>query len=219
MAPLRVLIADDHTLFRRGLASLLSETPGFVVVGEVSSGPEAVRLAVERQPDVVLMDVYMPGGGGLAAVRHMREVLPDVPVLMLTVSENDADLLEAIRAGARGYLLKNAEPEELYSALRQVSAGRAVLDASLTDQVFRHLATSPAPGPGSDTPLSAREIEILQLVAEGRTNREIAAQLCISDNTVKTHLARIFEKLNTATREEAVALAWARGWLSPRAGG
>jgi len=211
-----VLIADDHTLFRRGLASLLGETTDFIVVGEVSNGPEAVRLAVERRPDVVLMDVYMPGGGGVEAVRHLRAVLPDVPVLMLTVSENDADLLEAIRAGARGYLLKNAEPEELYTALRQVSAGRAVLDASLTDQVFRRLAT---PGPGADTPLSSREIEILQLVAEGRTNREIAAQLYISENTVKTHLARIFEKLKTTTRNEAVALAWARGWLSPRSGG
>jgi len=198
------------------LASLLGETTDFIVVGEVSNGPEAVRLAVERRPDVVLMDVYMPGGGGVEAVRHLRAVLPDVPVLMLTVSENDADLLEAIRAGARGYLLKNAEPEELYTALRQVSAGRAVLDASLTDQVFRRLAT---PGPGADTPLSSREIEILQLVAEGRTNREIAAQLYISENTVKTHLARIFEKLKTTTRNEAVALAWARGWLSPRSGG
>jgi len=216
MEPMRVLIADDHTLFRRGLASLLGETTDFIVVGEVSNGPEAVRLAVERRPDVVLMDVYMPGGGGVEAVRHLRAVLPDVPVLMLTVSENDADLLEAIRAGARGYLLKNAEPEELYTALRQVSAGRAVLDASLTDQVFRRLAT---PGPGADTPLSSREIEILQLVAEGRTNREIAAQLYISENTVKTHLARIFEKLKTTTRNEAVALAWARGWLSPRSGG
>jgi DNA-binding NarL/FixJ family response regulator len=206
---LRVLIADDHTLFRRGLANLLNETQEFTVVGEASNGPEAVRLVSELRPDVVLMDVHMPGGGGVDAVRRLRETHPALPVIMLTVSDKDADLLAAIRAGARGYFLKNVETEELYASLRHAAAGQAVLDPSVTERLFQHIAQSA----GADSPLSLREAEILKLIAEGCTNREIAGRLVVSENTVKTHVARILEKLGTPSRSEAVALAKSRGWL------
>lgn len=208
---IRVLIADDHTLFRRGLTSLLAETGEFEVVGEAACGDEAVQLAAALRPDVVLMDVHMPGGGGVEAVRRLNQAQPSLPVIMLTVSENDDDLLGAIRAGAKGYFLKNAETEELFAALRQVSAGQAVIDPALTDRLFQHIAQPPASA--ADTPLTLREAEILQLIANGCTNREIAAQLHVSENTVKTHVARILEKAAVASRSEAVALARQRGWI------
>ena len=206
---LRVIIADDHTLFRRGLAGLLNETTEFTVAGEASSGPEAVRLASELQPDIVLMDVHMPGGEGVEAVRKLHDAMPTLPVIMLTVSENDADLLRAIRAGARGYFLKNVETEELFAGLRRAAAGQAVLDASLTERLFHHVAQPSS----ADSPLSLRETEILRLIAANHTNREIAAKLYVSENTVKTHVARILEKLGTPTRSEAVAFARSHGWI------
>lgn len=207
----RILIADDHTLFRRGLTSLLDETGEFRVVGEAASGDAAVQLAAGLQPDVVLMDVHMPGGGGVEAVRRLSQAQPSLPVIMLTVSENDDDLLGAIRAGAKGYFLKNAETEDLFTALRQVSAGQAVIDPALTDRLFQHIAQPP--GSAADSPLTLREAEILQLIAQGCTNREIAAQLHVSENTVKTHVARILEKAGVASRSEAVAFARQRGWI------
>ncbi|MBI4790282.1 MAG: response regulator transcription factor [Chloroflexi bacterium] len=209
-SPLRVLIADDHALFRRGLISLLNETAEFTVVGEARSGPEAVQLVAQFHPDVVLMDVHMPGGGGLDAVRRLRETMPQLPVIMLTVSENDSDLLQAIRAGAQGYFLKNVDTEELFAGLRRVSSGQAALDSALTGRLFQQLTTLA----GADSPLSLRETEILELIAQGRTNREIAAQLVVSENTIKTHVARILEKLGASTRSEAVARAKSHGWLS-----
>lgn len=212
--PIRILIADDHTLFRRGLVSLLNETGEFTIVAEANDGPEAVRLAERVAPDVVLMDVHMPGGGGLEAVGQLRALAPNIPVIMLTVSESDDDLLGAIRAGARGYFLKNAEADELYAGLRRAAAGEAVLDPTLIERLFNHVSAAGAQSPaGADTPLSFRETEILRLVAEGLTNREVAARLSVSENTIKTHLARIFEKLGTTSRSEAVASARARGWL------
>lgn len=213
MTRIRVLIADDHTLFRRGLASLLNETGEFQVVGEASSGPGAVRLVADLHPDVVLMDVHMPEGSGVDAVERLATVAPRVPVIMLTVSENDEDLLGAIRAGARGYFLKNAEAEDLFAAIREVSQGRAALDSSLTEVLFRHLAQASTLPPGTGSPLSLRELEILSLIAEGCTNREIAVRLTVSENTVKTHVSRILEKLGVANRSEAVLQARARGWL------
>lgn len=213
MTRIRILIADDHTLFRRGLISLLNEAGEFQIVGEASSGPEAVRLANDLRPDVVLMDVHMPGGSGVEAVGQLSRLSPSLPVIMLTVSENDEDLLGAIRAGARGYFLKNAEVEDLYAAIRQVHQGRATLDSSLTEVVFRHLAQAPAPGPAADIPMTIREIEILTLIAEGCTNREIAARLSVSENTVKTHVSRILEKLDVSTRSQAAMQARTRGWI------
>ncbi|MBM4421855.1 MAG: response regulator transcription factor [Chloroflexi bacterium] len=210
---IRLLIADDHTLFRRGLISLLNESNEFTVVGEATSGPEAVRLAGQLRPDVLLMDIHMPGGNGVEALKQLRETMPSLPVIMLTISESDADLLDAIRAGARGYFLKNAETEELFDALRKAPLGHAALDPSLVPTVFRQLAHAPIEPAKVETPLSIRETEILQLIAEGCINREIAARLSVSENTIKTHVGRILEKLDTTNRNEAVALARARGWI------
>jgi len=212
MPPLRILIADDHTLFRRGLVSLLNETGDMIVVGEASNGVDAARLAAEVRPDAILMDVNMPGGGGVEAVRRLRDVLPDAPVIMLTVSEQDDDLLGAIRAGARGYLLKNAESDELFGAIRSIVSGQAVLTSALTLRLFDYITRTPSVSSGS--PLTTREAEILRLIADGNTNREIAVQLHLSENTIKTHVARILEKLETSSRAEAVALARARGWIN-----
>jgi len=212
MPPLRILIADDHTLFRRGLVSLLNETGDMIVVGEAGNGVDAARLAAEVRPDAILMDVNMPGGGGVEAVRRLRDVLPAAPVIMLTVSEQDDDLLGAIRAGARGYLLKNAESDELFGAIRSIVSGQAVLTSALTLRLFDYITRTPSVSSGS--PLTTREAEILRLIADGNTNREIAVQLHLSENTIKTHVARILEKLETSSRAEAVALARARGWIN-----
>lgn len=205
---IKVLIADDHTLFRRGLTSLLNETNEFAVVGEAGSGIEAVAFAKRLAPDVVLMDIHMPDGG-VEATKQLHAELPALPVMMLTVSENDGDLIKAIRAGARGYFLKNADTQDLLNSLRRVVAGQAVIDPSLTDALFQHVANPAA----HDTALSHRETEILKQVADGRTNREIANTLNVSENTIKTHIAHILEKLQVASRTEAVALVRARGWL------
>ncbi len=215
MPPIRLLLADDHTLFRRGLHSLLTETGEFAILAEAHSGPEAVRLAAELKPDVVLMDLHMPGGNGLTAVAALRQTHPTLPVLILTVSESDADLLEAIRAGANGYLLKNADTEDLFAAIRRAATGQRVLDPTLTNTLFRYVARSTTALPPS--PLTLRETGILQKIAAGSTNREIAAQLNLSENTVKTHIAHILEKLRVSSRSEAVALAQQNGWLAASA--
>ncbi|MBI5030916.1 MAG: response regulator transcription factor [Chloroflexi bacterium] len=207
---LRVVIADDHTLFRRGLASLLNETQEFTVIGEASSGPEVVRLVNELHPDIVLMDVHMPGGGGVAALHQLHESTPNLPVIMLTVSEKDADLITAIRAGARGYFLKNVDTEELFAGLRRAASGQSVVDPALTERLFHHVIDAS----NSNSPLSHREAEILQLIAAGCTNAEIATKLFVSPNTIKTHIARIFEKLDTTSRNEAVARAKSQGWIT-----
>lgn len=212
MPPIRLFIADDHTLFRRGLISLLMESGEFAVVGEAQSGPEAVRLAAELRPDVVLLDVHMPGGGGVEATRRLRHDLPATPILMLTVSENDNDLIGAIRAGAHGYLLKNAETDELFSAIRRAAMGQTVIDPALLEVLFQHVAHPASAQPVS--PLTLRETGILQLIAAGHTNREIATRLNLSENTIKTHIAHILEKLNAASRNEAVGLAHRNGWIT-----
>ncbi|MBI5650838.1 MAG: response regulator transcription factor [Chloroflexi bacterium] len=216
MNPIRILIADDHTLFRRGLISLLGETRDFEIVGEASSGPEAAQIARATRPDVVLMDIHMPGGSGTDAVAELRATMPALPVIILTVSESDADLVRAIQAGARGYFLKNAETELLVNAIRQVAAGQAVLDPTATEKILRYIAQPSSASANVDTPLSARETEILDLVASGFTNREIAAKLFLSENTIKTHVARILEKLGATSRSQAATLARMRGWLSAR---
>jgi two-component system nitrate/nitrite response regulator NarL len=213
MPPIRLLLADDHTLFRRGLQSLLTETGEFEVLAEAHSGPEAVRLAAELKPDVVLMDLHMPGGNGLAAVSALQKTLPALPVLILTVSESDADVLDAIRAGAKGYLLKNADTEELFAAIRRAAAGQLILDTTLTETLFRYVARSTTALPPS--PLTLRETGILQMIAAGATNREIAVQLSLSENTVKTHITHILEKLQASSRSEAVSLAQHNGWIAP----
>jgi two-component system nitrate/nitrite response regulator NarL len=199
--PIRLLIVDDHTMFRQGLVSLLQGEAEFRVVGQAADGEEALRLAGQLQPDVVLMDVMMPGMGGVEATRRLLETTPHARILMLTVSEADEDLLAAIRAGARGYILKNADADELLEAIRRVHAGEAVLSPVVTLRVLRAVRAAPPP-PAPAEPLTPREREVSWLVARGASNREIAETLLISENTVKTHVGHILEKLGIHSRRQ-----------------
>lgn len=207
---IRVLLADDHALFRRGMAELLWDQPGFELVGEVGSGPEAVALAARSEPDVVLLDIHMPAGSGLEAVQPLKEG-GDIKVLMLTVSDKDRDLMAAIKAGADGYLLKNAEPRQLFRAIRRVTEGESILSPEVTAKVMRWAAERPPAG--EKVALSPREREVLQYLAQGKTSGEIASELVISISTVKTHVHHILQKLEAANRAEAVAKAASKGLL------
>jgi DNA-binding NarL/FixJ family response regulator len=208
--PIKVLVVDDHKLFRRGLAGLINEQPDFLVIGEASSGPEAVRRCLQHRPDVVIMDVHMPDGGGIEAVRALKEN-SDIRVLMLTISDKDSDLQGALSAGADGYLLKNAEPEQLGQAIRQVLGGQGVLSPEVTDRVMRMAGAAQKAEPAIS--LSPRERQVMVELARGATTPEIAGKLTISENTVKTHVRHILEKLEASNRAEAVARAAALGLL------
>lgn len=207
---IKLLVVDDHALFRKGLMGLLDEQPDFEVVGEAENGPSAVALSQQKRPHVILMDIHMPGGGGVAAVQSLKQSL-EVRVLMLTISDKDSDLLAALAAGADGYLLKSAEPEELCQAIRQVATGQGVLSPQITPQVIR--AVTAVHSQQGNFILSQREREVLVELARGATTAEIAATLVISKNTVKTHIRRILRKLEAGNRTEAVARAAALGLL------
>lgn len=206
-----MLLADDHKLFLKGLAGLLREQDGLQLVGEAQSGPEAVELAESTQPDVVILDVHMPRGGGVAAVEQIK-ARTQARVIMLTVSDKDEDLLAAIDAGADGYLLKNLSPEQLYSAVSLAAAGKGVLSPEITAKVMKAASAAQPERPAAS--LSPRESEVLQLVAQGLTTPQIAERLVLAESTVKTHLRHIMKKLDAANRAEAVALAGAQGLLS-----
>jgi two-component system, NarL family, nitrate/nitrite response regulator NarL len=214
--PIRVLLADDHTLFRQGLRHLLADHPRLKIVGEASSADEAVQQAQRLTPDVILMDLHMPGGGGIEATRILRTAMPDVGVLILTVSENEEDLLAALRAGAKGYILKTSDFDQLLRSLDTVAAGQAALAPEMTTKLLTQLSTDDAaPGPRRRSEphhqLSERELEILRLIAEGASNRQIAGQLYLSENTVRTHLVHILGKLGLENRVQAAAYALRNG--------
>ncbi len=215
MDPIRILLVDDHVLFRKGLASLLASR-GVEIVGEAGNGKEGVECAKRLAPDLVLMDIRMPVMDGLAALRLMKQEVPDVKVVMLTVSDDDRDLFEAIKAGAQGYLLKNMEPEDLFDMLEGTLRGEAPITRALATRIlaeFAHQAQrEPEPTPAHSA-LTARETEVLQLVAAGTSNRDIANALCISENTVKNHLRNILEKLHLDNRVQAVAYALRQGLI------
>jgi len=200
---IRVLIADDHTVLRHGLRLILSEADDLSIVGEAADGEQAVALALALDPDVVLMDVNMPGVDGIEATRRIRAARPGIHILVLTVSDRDRDLVEAMRAGARGYLLKKAESGEVLEAIRRVAAGEAILSATAMARVLDELA-SPVSSPEK---LTGRETEVLGLIAQGLGNKEIALALHVSENTVKTHVRHILEKLNLRSRTEAATYA------------
>ncbi len=214
-SPIRVLVVDDHALFRRGVVELLREEPELDVVGEAGNAQEALVLARRHAPQVVLLDVHMPGARGV-------EILPALKregagrVIMLTISDRDEDLMAALAGGADGYLLKNTEPEELVRAIHRVVAGHGALAPEVTPRVMQAAARRP-PEPSPAGILSPREQEVLHALAQGATTGEIARRLVISESTVKTHVRHILEKLDATTRAEAVARAAALGLLSSSA--
>ncbi len=208
---LRLVVVDDHALFRRGLVGLLRDMPEFEVAAEASNGEQALAVLAQVQADIVLLDLNMPVMDGLGVVEAVRRAGDRPRILMLTISQNDADLLAAIRAGADGYLLKNTEPEDLRRALLRVAQGQSVLSPEVTAPVLRALMQG-----GNETPpsvLSEREMEILDLLALGQTTQQIASGLFLSENTIKTHVRHILEKLGAANRTEAVSKAMQMGIL------
>jgi len=209
---MRVVLADDHALFRDGLRSLL-EARGLEVVGEASDGREAVALATRLRPDVLLMDLSMPNMGGLDATRALIAQAPDVKIVILTASEDDADLFEAIKSGAQGYLFKNLKAEDLLGMLEAVGRGEPGLTPALARKVLAEFAR-PSPGRQTKAPdeLTEREREVLDLLVQGITsNRELAARLVVTENTVKYHLRNILDKLHVQNRAQVVAHAVRHG--------
>ncbi|MET9620519.1 MULTISPECIES: response regulator transcription factor [unclassified Streptomyces] len=205
-----LLIADDHPVVRDGLRGMFTAAPGFDVLGEASGGVEAVELALRLDPDVVLMDLRMPGGNGVDAIAALAARGSRARVLVLTTYDTDTDTLPAIEAGATGYLLKDAPRDELFAAVRAAAEGRTVLSPAVASRLISRVRTPVAP---VDETLSGREREVLELVAKGTSNREIAAELFISEATVKTHLTHIYGKLGAKDRAAAVAVAYDRGIL------
>ena len=211
---MRVLVADDHSLFRDGLVSLLGAA-GFKVVGQAGDGQAAVEQAVNLRPELVLLDLHMPVMNGLEALRQIRQKLPDIQIVMLTVSDDENNLLEAIKSGANGYLLKQLNSQAFIKALEGLQRGEAAITRSATTKVMRSLAELSAqksPQKSAIT-LSEREIEILRLVAEGLSNQDISKKVSLSENTVKYHIKNILQKLNAHNRIEAATIARRKGWL------
>jgi DNA-binding NarL/FixJ family response regulator len=209
--PIRVLVVDDHALFRRGLEIVLAQEPDIEVVGEAGDGAEAVEQAADLLPDVVLMDVRMPRRSGIEACTAIKDVVPSARIIMLTISDEEGDLYEAIKAGATGYLLKEISIDEVATAIRAVAGGQSLISPAMASKLLTEFATLikrdgdrqqlPAPR------LTERELEVLRLVARGLNNRDIAKQLFISENTVKNHIRNILEKLQLHSRMEAVVYA------------
>lgn len=213
---IRVLIVDDHALYRRGLQTVLATEEGIEVVGEAADGVEAVDQAEETMPDVIVMDVGMPKRGGIDACRVIKQRVPSVRILMLTSSDDESNLFEAVRAGANGYLLKDVPPEEVATGIRGVFHGQSLLSPMMASKLLtefaqisqRAEAAEPNPSPGLELPrLTERELGILKEVARGKLNREIAADLFISENTVRNHIRNILDKLQMHSRMEAAMYA------------
>lgn len=205
-----LLIVDDHPVVRDGLRSMFSADPRFDVLGEAADGAQAVAAAERFRPDVILMDLRMPGTDGIAAIRELAERGVTARVLVLTTYDTDSDILPAIEAGATGYLLKDTPKDELFRAVEAAATGQATLSPVVATRLMGQIR-QPAPGPL----LSARELEVLDLVALGSNNREAAKKLFISEATVKTHLLHIYAKLGVNDRAAAVAAAYSRGYLPP----
>ena len=218
MTPVRVLLVDDDDLMRAGLTAVLSSDETIDVVGEAPDGRAAVERAIEVRPDVVLMDVRMPGLDGIAATRELLAVSPDVKVVVLTTFEQDDYIFGALSAGASGFLLKRTRPEELIAAIHTVAAGDSLLSPSVTRTVIQRLAGQPAPDAVAEArldELTARERDVLELIARGLSNSEIAATLVIEESTVKTHVRHILRKLRLRDRVQAVIFGYESGLIRP----
>ncbi len=208
MEPLRVLIAEDHPLFRKGMRALLTATPGTEVVGEATTGQEAIELATELQPDVILMDLQMPGINGIEATRQILHTSPHIRILVVTLFEDNASIFTALRAGARGYILKDAKEEEMLRAIRAVGSGEAIFSPAIATRLMDFFAAPRPAVPKEIFPtLTEREREILQLIARGRTNNDIAKELALSTKTVGNYVSNIFGKLQVADRAQAIIRA------------
>ncbi len=214
MDKIRLLIADDHTLFREGLRALLTAAPDVDVIGEAATGDEAIAQALARQPDVVLMDVQMPGASGVNGIEATRRILhasPHIGVIMLTMLEDDDSVFAAMRAGARGYILKGADKVEVFKTLRAVAQGEALFGPAIAHRLMTFFS-SLSPAPTSTPPLAfpeltEREREVLSLIAQGHNNAEIAERLTLSSKTVGNHISNIFSKLQVADRAQAIVRA------------
>ena len=208
MEKIQLLIVDDHPVVREGLAGMLASQPDFDVVAQASDGSQAITLDAQLQPDVILMDLRMPGTDGVTAIQAIKEARESANILVLTTYDSDADIVRAIEAGATGYLLKDTPRDELYRAIRAAARGESVLAPAVAARLMTRMR---APAEES---LSAREIEVLQLVAKGKSNKEIGKALHISTATVKTHLIHVFDKLGVKDRTSAVTVALEKGILS-----
>ncbi len=205
MDDIRILVADDHTLFRDGLRALLRSIPDVELVGEAASGQEVIEQAAELQPDVILMDIQMPGVNGIEATRQIVQASPHIGVIILTMFEDDDSVFAAMRAGARGYILKGADQDEMLRAIRAVASGDALFGPSIAARLMTFFA-SPSP-PDTFPELTTREREVLRLIAQGRNNADIANSLYLSPKTVRNHISNIFSKLQVADRAQAIVRA------------
>jgi len=215
-APITILIVDDHTLVRAGIRAYLETQPDLEVTGEAASGQEAIREATEQAPDVILMDLVMPGLDGVEATRQIKRVSPRSQVIILTSYHEDEHIFPAIRAGALSYLLKDIRPEELAEAIRKAASGEAVLNPRVAARLVQEVQGRRDEMMNPFTELSERELEVLKLVAEGLSNAEIAARLVIGDKTVKSHVSNILAKLHLADRTQAAVFAWREGLVRAR---
>jgi DNA-binding NarL/FixJ family response regulator len=217
--PIRILLADDHPVVRDGLAAILSTQPDFLVVGAAASGTEAVQAASVLHPDVVLLDIEMPGMDGVEALKQMKAAQPAARALIFTAFDTDERIMQAVRAGAQGYLLKGAPREEVFNAIRVVHAGGSLLHPVAASHLLRHIREGQT-GSASDShqdndkSLTSREIEVLRLLARGLQNKEISAELGVSVRTVKFHVTNILSKLNAGNRTEALSIAAQQGLIS-----
>ena len=213
MSKIRVLLAEDHAIMREGTREFIQREPDMEVVGEAGDGEEAVKLAAQLKPDVIVMDIRMPKLNGIEATKQIKQQYPSIAILILTAFDTDQYIFALLEAGAAGYLLKGVRAHELIDAIRAVFAGESVLHPVVASRVIRRVVT-PTPEAKSVEPLSDREMEILKLAAKGISNKDIAEKVFLSPRTVQVHLGNIFNKLGVASRTEAVLFGLKRGWLS-----
>lgn len=208
MPPIRILIADDHPLFRKGMRTLLDSMPETGVIGEATSGQQAIEMALALKPDLILMDLKMPGGGGLSAIGQLSQQMPDARILVVTLFEDDESVFTALKAGARGYVLKDADEDEMMRAIQAVAQGEAIFSPAIASRLMDYFtATKTSPHAEAFPDLTEREREILALISRGRSNSEIAEELSISLKTVRNHASNIFNKLQVADRTQAAIRA------------